>query len=414
MYITGNEQRVGDREIEQSISSAFLYILIVVFASTHQDGRDGHDAHPMGVLVSAMGTLSVFHPDANPAVRGQDLYKSRPVRDRQIVLILGKGQDLFKSRPVRDRQIVLILGKEQTQEEKGSSSCLTFGFLQNPKTDLPSKNEVTLHETNKIPTENGNSMETHDKDIMVEGLGLVGVYDQWVDPPVSGQRPKPRFEHAAAVIDDKMYIFGGNHNGRYLNDLQTLDLRNWTWSKVEVKPNSEFPVTTTPCAGHSLIPWEGNKLISIAGHSKDPSEVINVKAFDLQTNTWSPMKTYGKSPGKNSSDEEDLNDVPDDDVSDPCGYVFKDGHKNEIFHPPDIFGLPATLPGGGGGRDSSMKESHGRSIFMQALHSQCATILMADGDTFRAAASDQLGIWAERTGCEIVLAEKEKAKAPSM
>ncbi|KAI3495827.1 hypothetical protein L1887_38173 [Cichorium endivia] len=55
----------------------------------------------------------------------------------------------------------------------------------------------------------------------------------------------------------------------------TLDLRNWTWSKVEVKPNSESPVTVTPCAGHSLIPWEGNKFISIAGHSKDPSEVIN-------------------------------------------------------------------------------------------------------------------------------------------
>ena len=38
-------------------------------------------------------------------------------------------------------------------------------------------------------------------------------------------------------------------------------------------------------------------------------------------------------------------------------------------------------------------------------------ILMAAGDTFRAAASDQLEIWAERTGCEIVVAEKEKAKA---
>ncbi|KAI3699904.1 hypothetical protein L2E82_44511 [Cichorium intybus] len=158
--------------------------------------------------------------------------------------------------------------------------------MNNPKTDLPSKNEVTLHETKTIPIENGNSMETHDKDIMVEGLGLVGVYDQWVDPSVSGQRPKPRYEHAAAVIDDKMYIFGGNHNGRYLNDLLTLDLRNWTWSKVEVKPNSESPVTVTPFAGHLLIPWEGNKLISIAGHSKDPSEVINVKAFDLQTDTW--------------------------------------------------------------------------------------------------------------------------------
>lgn len=38
---------------------------------------------------------------------------------------------------------------------------------------------------------------------------------------------------------------------------------------------------------------------------------------------------------------------------------------------------------------------------------------MAAGDTFRAAASDQLEIWAERTGCEIVIAEKEKAKASS-
>lgn len=36
---------------------------------------------------------------------------------------------------------------------------------------------------------------------------------------------------------------------------------------------------------------------------------------------------------------------------------------------------------------------------------------MAAGDTFRAAASDQLEIWAERTGCQIVVAEGEKAKA---
>ncbi|KAM3216489.1 Citrate synthase 2, peroxisomal [Capsicum chinense] len=50
-----------------------------------------HDAHPMGVLVSAMSALSVFHPDANPALRGQDIYKSKQVRDKQIVRILGKA-----------------------------------------------------------------------------------------------------------------------------------------------------------------------------------------------------------------------------------------------------------------------------------------------------------------------------------
>lgn len=28
-----------------------------------------HDAHPMGMLVNAMSALSVFHPDANPALK---------------------------------------------------------------------------------------------------------------------------------------------------------------------------------------------------------------------------------------------------------------------------------------------------------------------------------------------------------
>ncbi|MBA0803813.1 hypothetical protein Gohar_013983, partial [Gossypium harknessii] len=43
------------------------------------------------------------------------------------------------------------------------------------------------------------------------------------------------------------------------------------------------------------IPWE-NKLLSIAGHTKDPSETIQIKAFDLQTGAWSILKTYGKAP----------------------------------------------------------------------------------------------------------------------
>ncbi|KAI3770679.1 hypothetical protein L6452_01820 [Arctium lappa] len=177
-----------------------------------------------------------------------------------------------------------------------SEPVLDVEMNHNSKAGLPTKSEVALPETKTIPSENGNSGETQDKDVMVEGLGSVVVYDQWVAPLVSGPRPKPRYEHAAAVVDDKMYIFGGNHNGRYLNDLQTLDLRNWTWSRIEVKANSEAPAAVTPCAGHSLIPWEGNKLISIAGHSKDPSEVVNVRAFDLQTCTWTTMKTYGKPP----------------------------------------------------------------------------------------------------------------------
>ncbi|KAJ4719425.1 acyl-CoA-binding domain-containing protein 4 [Melia azedarach] len=170
----------------------------------------------------------------------------------------------------------------------------------NSKTEPIMENGNSSSETKTISTANGNLMETQDKDVVSEGLGSVVVYDQWIAPPLSGQRPKARYEHGAAVVQDKMYIYGGNHNGRYLNDLHVLDLRSWTWSRVEAKAGSESlespsPTKLTPCAGHSLIPWD-NKLLSIAGHTKDPSETIQVKVFDLQTCSWSTLKTYGKAP----------------------------------------------------------------------------------------------------------------------
>ncbi|CAN4125799.1 unnamed protein product [Withania somnifera] len=62
----------------------------------------------------------------------------------------------------------------------------------------------------------------------------------------------------------------------------------------------------------------------------------------------------------------------------------------------------------GGGKTTSLGKLAHR------LKGEGAKILLAAGDTFRAAASDQLEIWAERTGCEIVVAEKEKAKASSV
>ncbi|GMN43875.1 hypothetical protein TIFTF001_013073 [Ficus carica] len=207
------------------------------------------------------------------------------------------------------------------------------------------ENGSSYPETKMISAENGIPVEVPEKDIVPEGLETVVVYDQWTSPPISGQRPKARYEHGAAVVQDKMYIYGGNHNGRYLNDLNVLDFRTWSWTRIEVKAGSDSPspVTVVPCAGHSLIPWE-NKLLSIAGHAKDPSETIQgcsfkimskvpfsinlaylftnhqqydtfvygslhsqkydfkeasencMKAFDLQTCSWSALKTYGKPP----------------------------------------------------------------------------------------------------------------------
>ncbi|KAJ0234259.1 Acyl-CoA-binding domain-containing protein 5 [Hirschfeldia incana] len=161
------------------------------------------------------------------------------------------------------------------------------------------ENGNSFSETKTISAENGGLAETQDKDVVSEDPNTVSVYNQWTAPQTSGQRPKARYEHGAAVIQDKMYIYGGNHNGRYLGDLHVLDLKSWTWSRVETKVATESeetsPTLLSPCAGHSLIPWD-YKLLSIGGHTKDHSESMQVKVFDTHTYTWSMLKTYGKPP----------------------------------------------------------------------------------------------------------------------
>ncbi|CAJ1950030.1 unnamed protein product [Sphenostylis stenocarpa] len=84
------------------------------------------------------------------------------------------------------------------------------------------------------------------------------------------------------------------------------------------------------------------------------------------------------------------------------------GSKTELqlgFRKPAVIMIVGV---NGGGKTTSL----GKLAYR--LKNEGVKILMAAGDTFRAAASDQLEIWAERTGCEIVVAESEKAKASSV
>ena len=73
-----------------------------------------------------------------------------------------------------------------------------FFLIQKPKvesiTEPAIPNGNSFEEPKTISTENGSMSETQDKDVILEGLGSVGIYDQWIAPSVSGQRPKPRYE----------------------------------------------------------------------------------------------------------------------------------------------------------------------------------------------------------------------------
>ncbi|CAL5229169.1 g12444 [Coccomyxa viridis] len=49
-----------------------------------------HDAHFMGIVLTAINALSTVHPEQNPALAGQNIYKSKEIQDKQIVRLIGK------------------------------------------------------------------------------------------------------------------------------------------------------------------------------------------------------------------------------------------------------------------------------------------------------------------------------------
>jgi len=49
-----------------------------------------YDAHPMGMLISSIAALGTFYPEANPALRGSDIFKNERFRNKQIYRIIGK------------------------------------------------------------------------------------------------------------------------------------------------------------------------------------------------------------------------------------------------------------------------------------------------------------------------------------
>ncbi|KAF3632538.1 hypothetical protein FXO37_27411 [Capsicum annuum] len=102
-------------------------------------------------------------------------------------------------------------------------------------------------------------------------------YDQWVPLSVSGPSPAARYKHAAITVDGKLYIVGGSRNGRYLSDIRVFDLKSLTWSTIKLN-YGVLPAT----AGHNMILWE-NKLLFLAGHSKDVSDTVTVRFIDLQS-----------------------------------------------------------------------------------------------------------------------------------
>lgn len=41
-----------------------------------------YDAHPMGMVITALSAISTLHPESNPALSGQGVYSEKKMRNK--------------------------------------------------------------------------------------------------------------------------------------------------------------------------------------------------------------------------------------------------------------------------------------------------------------------------------------------
>ncbi|KAM6545225.1 hypothetical protein CsatB_025961 [Cannabis sativa] len=130
------------------------------------------------------------------------------------------------------------------------------------------------------------------------GSSTMANSESWMVLSVSGDKPTPRFNHAAAVIGNKMIVVGGESGNGLLDDVQVLNFDRFTWTKASSKlylSSSNLPLKIPSCKGHCLISW-GKKVLLVGGKTEPWSEKVKVWVFDTETECWSLMEAKGDIP----------------------------------------------------------------------------------------------------------------------
>ncbi|THU67812.1 hypothetical protein C4D60_Mb05t28620 [Musa balbisiana] len=120
----------------------------------------------------------------------------------------------------------------------------------------------------------------------------------WNLLPTYGNKPTPRFQHAATVVGSKMVVVGGDSSHNLLDDTQILSLDSLTWAPATSKVYSStgtISLNIPACKGHTLVSW-GKSALLIGGKTDPLSDKLSVWSFDVETECWSHIEAKGNIP----------------------------------------------------------------------------------------------------------------------
>ena len=109
----------------------------------------------------------------------------------------------------------------------------------------------------------------------------IGVYDvqteQWTLTPTTGPPPPGLWGGGCTVVMKHLYCFGGHNGSSRFNDLHTLNLETFQWSKVHPQnDSSEQPICKTGCG---LVTVNERTLVCFGGWGSEPTHVQPASTF---------------------------------------------------------------------------------------------------------------------------------------
>ncbi|TBU41845.1 galactose oxidase, partial [Dichomitus squalens] len=119
---------------------------------------------------------------------------------------------------------------------------------------------------------------------------------EWTRITVSGAAPKGRIGHSVVMIGPKIYVFGGEADGRLFNDLWCFDLSTLVskpaWEQIELpKGAGDKPA---PRSGHICVAYKDQLIIF--GGSDRRYHYNDTWAFDTTTKAWCELPCTGYIP----------------------------------------------------------------------------------------------------------------------
>eukprot|EP01012_Entosiphon_sulcatum_P012009 TRINITY_DN17474_c0_g1_i1.p1 TRINITY_DN17474_c0_g1~~TRINITY_DN17474_c0_g1_i1.p1 ORF type:complete len:445 (-),score=43.60 TRINITY_DN17474_c0_g1_i1:10-1344(-) len=113
---------------------------------------------------------------------------------------------------------------------------------------------------------------------------------EWRRIVCNGPGPSARAGHASCTTEDKMWVFGGHHNGTFCNDIFSLQLSNVKWNEI-----TAFPAPRGR-AGHSFVTGTDRRLWSFGGADGSQSYFNDLWSFDTASSSWNEEIPTGRPP----------------------------------------------------------------------------------------------------------------------